>query len=69
MAMRLMRKQLNLAPEKVMEIAQNHGNTIAASVPMALHEAIIQGRIKRCDRIMLLGTAAGFSIGGIVLEY
>ncbi|HEY9851038.1 MAG TPA: beta-ketoacyl-ACP synthase III [Leptolyngbyaceae cyanobacterium] len=69
MAMRLMQKQLNLPNEKLIRIVQNHGNTIAASVPMALHEAIIQGKIKRRDRIMLLGTAAGFSIGGIVLEY
>ncbi|WP_460202901.1 beta-ketoacyl-ACP synthase III [Scytonema sp. NUACC21] len=69
MAMRLMRKQLDLPEEKVMVIAHNHGNTIAASVPMALHEAITQGKIQRGDRIMLLGTSAGFSIGGIILEY
>ncbi|MDJ0616576.1 MAG: beta-ketoacyl-ACP synthase III [Calothrix sp. MO_192.B10] len=69
MAMRLMSKQLHLPPEKVMVIAHNHGNTIAASVPMALHEAIVQGKISRGDRILLLGTSAGFSVGGIVLEY
>lgn len=69
MAMRLLRKQLGIPEEKLMVIAHNHGNTIAASVPMALHEAIIQGKIHRGDRIMLLGTSAGFSLGGIVLEY
>lgn len=69
MAMRLMRKQLDIPEEKVMVIAHNHGNTIAASVPMALHESIVQGKIQRGDRIMLLGTSAGFSIGGIILEY
>lgn len=69
MAMRLLRKQLGIPEEKLMVIAHNHGNTIAASVPMALHEAIIQGKIHRGDRIMLLGTSAGFSMGGIVLEY
>ncbi|GAA6617718.1 beta-ketoacyl-ACP synthase III [Scytonema sp. NUACC26] len=69
MAMRLMRKQLDLPEEKVMVIAHNHGNTIAASVPMAFHESIVQGKIQRGDRIMLLGTSAGFSIGGIILEY
>ncbi len=69
MAMRLLRKQLGIPEEKLMVIAHNHGNTIAASVPMALHEAIIQGKIQRGDRIMLLGTSAGFSVGGIVLEY
>jgi 3-oxoacyl-[acyl-carrier-protein] synthase-3 len=69
MAIKLLSKQLNIPEEKLMVIAHNHGNTIAASIPMALHEAIIQGRIKKGDRLMLLGTSAGFSIGGIILEY
>jgi len=69
MAMRLFGKQLGIPEEKLMVIAHNHGNTIAASVPMALHEAIIQRKIQRGDHIMLLGTSAGFSVGGIVLEY
>ncbi len=69
MALRLIRQQLGIPAEKWMEIIHNHGNTIAASVPMTLHEAIVQGKIQRRDRIMLLGTSAGFSVGGIVLEY
>lgn len=69
MAIRLLSKQLGLLPERVMVIAHNHGNAVAASVPMALHEAIVQGKIQRGDKIMLLGTSAGFSVGGIVLEY
>jgi 3-oxoacyl-[acyl-carrier-protein] synthase III len=69
MAMRLISKQLNIPPEKFMVIAHNHGNTVAASVPMALHEAIVQKKINRGDKIMLLGTSAGFSVGGIILEY
>jgi 3-oxoacyl-[acyl-carrier-protein] synthase III len=69
MAMRLLSKQLNIPAQKLMVIAHNHGNTVAASVPMALHEAIIQQKIKRGDTIMLLGTSAGFSVGGIILEY
>lgn len=69
MAMRLMRRKLGIPEKKWMVIAHNHGNTVAASVPMALHEAIGQRKIKRGDRVMLLGTSAGFSVGGIVLEY
>lgn len=69
MAMKLIRKQLGIPEAKFMIIVQNHGNTIAASIPMALHEAIVQSKIQRGDRIMLLGTSAGFSVGGIVLEY
>ncbi len=69
MALKLMCKQLRIPDEKFMIIIQNHGNTIAASVPMTLYEAIKQGKIGRGDRIMLLGTSAGFSVGGMVLEY
>ncbi|HLP87896.1 MAG TPA: beta-ketoacyl-ACP synthase III [Nostocaceae cyanobacterium] len=69
MAMKLLSKQLQIPDERFMIIAHNHGNTIAASIPMALHEAIIQGKIKKGDRLMLIGTSAGFSIGGIILEY
>lgn len=69
MAMQLMRKQLQVPQEKWMVIIHNHGNTVAASVPMALYEAIKQGKIKRGDRLLLLGAAAGVSVGGILLEY
>lgn len=69
MAMRLLRRKLGIADEQLMYITPDHGNTIAASIPMGLHEAIRQGRIVRGDRVMLLGTSAGLSIGGMVLEY
>ena len=69
MAMRLLSKQLEIPDEKLMVIAHNHGNTISASMPMALHEAIQQGKLKRGDRALLLGTAAGLALGGIVFEY
>jgi 3-oxoacyl-[acyl-carrier-protein] synthase III len=69
MAMRLLSKQLEIPEGALMVIAHNHGNTIAASIPMTLHEAIHQGRLNRGDRALLLGTAAGLSVGGIVLRY
>ncbi|WP_322907874.1 beta-ketoacyl-ACP synthase III [Paenibacillus campi] len=69
MAMRVMRKKLGIAEQQFMNITPNHGNTIAASIPMGLHEAIVQQRIQRGDRLLLLGTAAGLTIGGMVLDY
>ncbi|MGQ0420879.1 3-oxoacyl-[acyl-carrier-protein] synthase III C-terminal domain-containing protein, partial [Bacillus sp. HC-Mk] len=45
------------------------GNMISASIPFALFEAIKQKKVQRGDKILLLGTSAGLSIGGIVLEY
>ena len=47
LAMRHLRKRLGIPQAKLMEIVQDHGNVIAASLPMALHEAISQGRLQR----------------------
>lgn len=69
MAMRIMRKHLGFPEEKFMNIIETHGNTIAASIPMALHDGIKQGKIKRGDKVMLIGTSAGLSLGGVILEY
>lgn len=69
MAMRLIRKKLGIAEEQLMNITPNHGNTIASSLPMGLHEAIRQQRIARGDRLLLIGTAAGLTLGGMVLDY
>lgn len=69
LAMELMRKKLDIPVEKFMNIIENHGNVISASIPMALHEAIVQNRIKRGDKVLLIGTSAGLSLGGLVFEY
>jgi len=69
MAMRLIRKKLGITEDQLMYITPDHGNTIAASIPMGLHEAIRRSRINRGDRILLLGTSAGLSLGGMILEY
>ncbi len=68
-AMWLVQRRLGIAVEKFMVIAPEFGNTIAASIPMALHEAITRGKLKRGDRGMLLGTSAGFSMGALLFEY
>lgn len=69
MAMRLLRKKLGIAEDRFFDNTRNHGNMIAASIPMGLHEAIAQRRIRRGDRVLMLGTAAGLSLGGLLLDY
>lgn len=69
MAMRLIRKKLGIPEDRFMDITRGHGNTIAASIPMGLHEAIRQQRIQRGDRVLMIGTAAGLSLGGLILDY
>lgn len=68
-ALALMRRRLGVPEGKWMEIVRDFGNTIAASIPLALHEAVLQGRLERGMRVLLLGTSAGFSMGGLVLRY
>ncbi|HBU84225.1 MAG TPA: beta-ketoacyl-ACP synthase III [Paenibacillus sp.] len=69
MAIRLIRKKLGIEEDRFMDITRNHGNTIAASIPMGLHEAIKQQRIERGDRVLMIGTAAGLSLGGLIFDY
>jgi len=69
MALGIIKKKLAIEDAKWMQIVENHGNVIAASIPMALHQAIQQKRIKRGDKVALFGTSAGLSIGGVVFEY
>lgn len=69
MAMRLLSRKLRISEEQLLYITPDHGNTISASIPMGLHEAIRQGRIERGERVLLLGTSAGLTLGGVVLDY
>lgn len=69
MAMRIMREKLGISPERFMDVIGQYGNMIAASIPLALHEAIQQKRIRRGDTVLLIGTSAGLSLGGVALVY
>jgi 3-oxoacyl-[acyl-carrier-protein] synthase III len=69
LAMKLTQKNLNIKDGKFMYIIEDHGNIVAASIPMALHEAIKRNIIKRGSKVMLLGTSAGLSVGGLIFEY
>jgi 3-oxoacyl-[acyl-carrier-protein] synthase III len=55
--------------EKVVRNIEHRGNCVAASIPLALCEHHKNGNIKRGDCVLLIGTAAGISIGGILIEF
>lgn len=57
------------APDKVVNIIKDHGNQISVSIPMALHHAIASGQLHRGDTALLTGTAAGLSLGAMVVRY
>ncbi len=62
-------RKLGIAPEKVVSTVARHGNTSAASIPLALSVAIADGRIKRGDLVMLEAMGGGFTWGAILLRW
>jgi len=62
-------KRLNLPLEKVIVTVQDHGNTSAASVPMALDVGIRDGRVKRDQLVLMEAFGGGFTWGSILMRY
>jgi len=62
-------KKLGLPMEKVITTVDRHGNTSAASIPLALDTAVRDGRIKRGDTLMLEGVGGGFTWGALLLKF
>ncbi len=61
-------ERLGIEPEKVVVTLDHHGNTSAASIPLALSENHISGRLKSGDVLVLTAMGAGFSWGGVVIR-
>lgn len=68
-AMQHAARRLSVGPEKLIDIFARHGNQVAASLPTALDIAVRDGRIQRGQTLMLIGTGAGLSLGGMILEF
>lgn len=62
-------KKLKLAPEKLVVTVDEHGNTSAASVPLALDVAVKSGRVQRGDTVLLEGVGGGFTWGAVLLDF
>jgi 3-oxoacyl-[acyl-carrier-protein] synthase-3 len=54
---------------KIMTTIETLGNCVAASIPATLYQAVRDGNIQRGQKVLLVGTGAGLSIGGLVLTY
>ena len=52
--------------EKIMRTIEWMGNCVAASIPATLYDALEGGRIQRGDQVLIVGTGAGLSIGGLI---
>ena len=62
-------KRLGLPEERMIDCVRWHGNTSAASVPLALDVAVRDGRIQRGDTVLLEGFGGGFTWGAVLLKY
>ena len=60
--------KLGLSAEKVVVTVDHHGNTSAASIPLALSEAIMANKIKKGNLIVLTAMGAGFTWGGVLIR-
>ena len=62
-------RKLKVPTEKVVVTVDQHGNTSAASIPLALDAAVRDGRIQRGQRLMLEGVGGGFTWGSVLVQY
>lgn len=69
LAMHHLRKRFKIPVEKLATIYETHGNQMAASLPTALSRYVHANKIKRGQLLYLIGTGAGISSAGLIMEY
>lgn len=62
-------RKLNIAPEKVVMTVHKHGNTSAASIPLAIQTARDDGRLKQGDLVLLEAMGGGFTWGAVLVRW
>jgi len=62
-------RKLDIRPERVISTVAEHGNTSAASVPLALSVGVADGRIKRGDLVLMEAMGGGFTWGAVLLRW
>lgn len=62
-------RKLGLSMDKVVQTVAEHGNTSAASIPLALDVAVRDGRVKRGETLLLEGFGGGFTWGSALIEW
>ena len=65
----LLTKRHGFASEQIINHLAQRGNCVSASIPLALAEAVYGGRIQRGNRVLLIGSGAGLTLGAIALTF
>jgi 3-oxoacyl-[acyl-carrier-protein] synthase-3 len=63
-----LRERLDLPAERIVDTIAQHGNTGAASIPLALAQARADGRVPAAGRLLLTAFGAGFAFGALLIE-
>jgi len=62
-------EKLGLQPEKVIINIERFGNTTAATIPLALNDAVCSGRLTKGSLVLLASVGAGFTVGAVLLRW
>ncbi|MDX1358845.1 MAG: 3-oxoacyl-[acyl-carrier-protein] synthase III C-terminal domain-containing protein, partial [Clostridia bacterium] len=62
-------KRLGIGMDKIYSVIHKYGNTSSASIPIALHDAVEEGRVKAGDRIVLTGFGGGLTWASVLIEW
>ncbi len=62
-------EKLGLGPDKTLINIDRFGNTTAATIPLALNDAVCSGRLKKGDLVLLASVGAGFTVGAVLLRW
>jgi len=62
-------EKLELDPAKVLINIERFGNTTAATIPLALNDAVCSGRLKKGDLVLLASVGAGFTVGAVLVRW
>jgi 3-oxoacyl-[acyl-carrier-protein] synthase-3 len=67
-ALDFLTRMLKIKPEKTFRNIRDIGNTVSASIPIALKDALESGKVSRGDKVLLSGFGVGLSWGSIIME-
>ena len=62
-------EKLGISPAKTLVNIERFGNTTAATIPLALNDAVCSGRLKKGDLVLLASVGAGFTVGAVLLRW